>query len=247
MSRIDDDAPLLTDTADTGEVVEMFEVSGGKNLRFVDEMCRMQIENFPHRPFVPDEIRRDAQLPAQRTGLVVAQWFYTINGATASYHLSDINLARGTHTIKFGSVEKPFRRTMFGDKRFNLWLIPSQRMQVTRRIEHGWLGSFAEAADYSLPVLLPAGWIPLPIEYQEPVHGPSWRELGLETERTTIIWMPPDGLTPDEISVLQPMVYKPAVASFLLDIYDLDPDIPWVAELCGDEVNRPRPSREPLQ
>jgi hypothetical protein len=105
------------------------------------------------------------------------------------------------------------------------------------------LGSFAEAADYSLPVLLPAGWIPLPIDYQEPVHGPSWREQGLETERTTIIWMPPDGLTPDEVTALQPRVLTPAAASFLLDIYDLDSDIPWVAKLCGDEVNRPRPSR----
>ncbi len=244
MSTIEDGVPLLTDVADTGEVVEMFEVAGGRNLRFVEEMCRMQIENFPHRPFVPDEIRRDASLPAEREGLVVAQWFYSINGATASYHLSDINLIRRTHTIKFGSVEKPFRRTMFRDKRFNLWLIPSQRAQVTRRIDQGWLGSFAEAADYSLPVLLPAGWIPLPIEYQEPVHGPSWRELGLETERTTIIWMPPDGLTAEEVAELQPKVYEPAVASFLLDIYNLDPTIPWVEELCGSEANRPRPRRD---
>lgn len=239
-------APIQRAVADTGEVVEMFDVSGGNNLRFVDEMCRLQIENFPHRPFVPDEIRRDALLPAERDGLVVAQWFYTVDGATASYHLSDINLVRRTHTIKFGSVEKAFRRTMFDGKRFNLWLIPSQRAEVKRRIETGWLGSFAEAADYSLPVLLPAGWIPLPIDYQEPVHGPNWREGGLETERTTIIWMPPDGLSADEVSELQPSVFHPAAASFLLDIYELDPSIPWVGDLCGDEVNRPRPRRTPV-
>ena len=206
----------------------------------------MQIENFPHRPFVPDEIRRDALLPAARDGLIVAQWFYTVNGATASYHLSDINLVRRTHTIKFGSVEKPFRRTMLRERRFNLWLIPSQRAQVTPHLPDGWLGSFAEAAEYSLPVLLPAGWIPLPIDYQEPVHGPSWREQGLETERTTIIWMPPDGLDESQIAALQPDVLEPAVASFLLDIYDLDPEIPWVAELCGEQVNVPRPRRDPV-
>lgn len=245
MNSTDDGTPIKRTIADTGEVVEMFEICDGKNLRFVDEMCRMQIENFPHRPFVPDEIRRDALLPAQRSGLVVAQWFYTVDGITASYHLSDINLARHTHTIKFGSVEKPFRRTMFNGKRFNLWLIPSQREQVTKVLTEGWLGSFAEAAEYSLPVLLPAGWIPLDIDYQEPVHGPNWRGLGLATERTTIIWMPPDGLTDEQIAEMQPRVAQPAVASFLLDIYELDPTIPWVAELCGDEVDKPRPGREP--
>jgi len=245
VSTADDVEVLLTDVADTGELVEMFVVTDGKNLCFVEEMCRMQIENFPHRPFVPDEIRRDALLPSQRDGLVVAQWFYTVDGATASYHLSDINLVRRTHTIKFGSVEKPFRRTMLRERRFNLWLIPSQRAQVTPLIGDGWLGSFAEAADYSLPVLLPAGWIPLPIDYQEPVHGPSWRELGLETERTTIIWMPPDALTEAEIAELQPRVLQPAAASFLLDIYGLDASIPWVAELCGDQVDVARPQREP--
>lgn len=239
------DGPLLVDESDSGDLVEMFEVTGGSNLRFIDEMCRLQLEYFPHRPFVPDEIRRDALLPAKRNGLIVAQWFYTVNGETASYHLSDINLVRRTHTIKFGSVEKPFRRTMMRNQRFNLWLIPSQRAQVTPLIPDGWLGSFAEAADYSLPVLLPAGWIPLPIDYREPVHGPNWRERGLETERTTIIWMPPDGLTEAEIADLQPRVLQPAVASFLLDIYDLDPAIPWVAELCGDQVDVARPQREP--
>lgn len=245
MNTPDDVEVLLSEIADTGELVEMFVVTDGKNLRYVEEMCRMQIENFPHRPFVPDEIRRDALLPSRRDGLVVAQWFYTVDGATASYHLSDINLVRRTHTIKFGSVEKPFRRTMMGDRRFNLWLIPSQRAQVTPLISEGWLGSFAEAADYSLPVLLPAGWIPLPIDYLEPVHGPNWRELGLETERTTIIWMPPDGLTEAEIAALQPQVLQPAAASFLLDIYDLDPTIPWVADLCGKQIDVPRPRREP--
>ena len=49
----------------------------------------------------------------------------------------------------------------------------------------------------------------------------------------------------EQIAELQPQVYEPAVASFLLDVYGLDPDIPWVTRLCGAEANLPRPSREP--
>jgi hypothetical protein len=237
--------PLLTDVADTGEVVEMFDLTGGKHPRFVDEMRRMQLESFPDYPHVPDQIGLDASLPAHRNGLIAAQWFYTVDGSTASYQIADINVSRRTHVVIFGTVEKSFRNLTFRGKRFYQWATVARRALVARVITSGWLGSIAESGDSALPVLCASGWIPLPVEYQAPVNLMRWRELGLETERLTLIWLPPDGLSPEQIAELQPRVYEPASASFLLDVYGLDPDIPWVARLCGSEVNRPRPTREP--
>lgn len=245
MSTIDDGAPLLTELADTGEVVEMFDVTGGRNLRFVDEMCRMQSENFSSYPGVPDRIRADAALSPQRHGLVVAQWFYTVNGEAASYQVADINLVRRTQTVVFGAVEKPFRKLTFGGTRLYQWATAVRRSLVARIITDGWLGTIAESSDSALPALLTSGWIPLPVDYQAPVHLASWRELGLQTERLTLIWLPPSGLSPEQAAKLQPSVHEAAAASFLLDLYGIDANIPWVAELCGNEVSRSRTSREP--
>lgn len=237
--------PLITDVSDTGEFVEMFDLTGGMHSRFVEDMRRMQSENFPDYPFVPDQMSRDAMLPAQRDGLIVAQWFYTVNGKAASYQVADINLTRRTHVVIFGTVDKPFRNLTFRGQRFYQWATAVRRSLVAQIIAVNWLGSIAESSDSALPVLQTSGWIPLPIEYQAPVHLMRWRELGLETERLTLIWLPPDGLNPEQIAELQPRVCEPAAASFLLDFYGLDPNIGWVATLCGDEVKRPRPSREP--
>jgi hypothetical protein len=159
--------------------------------------------------------------------------------------VADINLARRTQTVVFGAVEKPFRRLTFGGTRLYQWATAGRRSLVARVITDDWLGTIAESSDKALPVLLTSGWIPLPIEYQAPVHLTAWRELGLETESLTLIWLPPDGLSPEQAAELQPKVYERAAASFLLDLYGLDASIPWVAELCGNEVNRPRTSREP--
>jgi hypothetical protein len=222
----------------------MFDVTGGRNLHLLDDLCRIQLENFTDYPFVPDQMRRDAHLPAQRDGLIAAQWVYTVDGTTASYQVADINVTRRLHVVIFGTVEKPFRKLAFRGKRFYHWATATRRSLVSNIIADGWLGSIAESSDSALPVLLTSGWIPLPIEYRAPVHLMRWRELGPETERLTLIWLPPDGLDPEQVAELQPRVYQPAAAAFLLDVYGLDPDIPWVATLCGAEVDRPRPLRE---
>jgi hypothetical protein len=159
--------------------------------------------------------------------------------------VADINLARRMHVVIFGPVEKPFRNLTFRGKRFYQWATVARRSLVAQIITEGWLGSIAESSDTALPVLQASGWIPLPIEYQAPVHLMRWRDFGLETERLTLIWLPPDGVDPGEVAELQPTVYEPAAAAFLLDVYGLDPDIAWVERLCGAEAHRPRPSREP--
>lgn len=245
MTHPDRSEPLLTDVADTGEIVEMFDLTGGMHPQFVDDMRRMQSENFSDYPHVPDQMSSDAVLPAQRNGLIVAQWFYTVDGKAASYQVADINLTRRLHVVIFGTVEKPFRNLTFRGTRFYQWATAVRRSLVAQVIGDGWLGSIAESSDSALPVLQTSGWIPLPIDYRAPVHLMRWRELGLQTERLTLIWLPPDGLTPEQVAELQPSVYGPAVASFLLDVYGLDPNIGWVETLCGDEISRRRPSREP--
>jgi hypothetical protein len=83
----------------------------------------------------------------------------------------------------------------------------------------------------------------LPVTYLEPMHGSNWREHGLDTREVALIWLPTAELDSAMIEAVEPQVIGPSAAAFLLDMYELDPSVDWVAELCGAEITRPRPVR----
>lgn len=243
MSRSDGLEPTLSTATDDGAVVQLFDVTAGRNLALLEPMCDLHCASFPEHLFAADGMRRDAMLPSERAGIVVHQWALLLDGDLVAYSLADSNLVRRTAPIHFLAVEPTERTRCIDGERIGTWFLHDALRQYTDDAGEPGLGACAETPDYKLPIFLPHGWRVLPVTYLEPIHGDTWREHGLDTREVALIWLPPDGLGPEEIARMEPSVIEPSAASFLLDMYCVDATVPWVVDLCGDETTRTGPVR----
>jgi len=235
--------PTLTTVTDDGAVVELYDVTGGRNLHLLEPMCELHCSSFPEHQFAADGMRRDAMLPSERSGIVVHQWALLLDGRLMAYSLADSNLRRRTAPIHFLAVTPDERFRSVHGERLGTWFLRDSLRQYADDAGDPGLGACAETPDYKLPIFLPHGWRVLPVTYLEPIHGDTWGEHGLDTREVALIWLPPDGLTPEEIARMEASVIGPCAASFLIDMYRVDPAIPWVAALCREQVGRRGPTR----
>jgi len=243
VNRFDGCEPTLTTTTDDGATLELFDLVENAHAHLVEAMRSLHLAAFPEHTFVDALIVRDARLPARRQGIVVHQWLIALNGKPAGYMLSDSNLVRDVAPIHFLSIANEYSRHNVGGLRLAVWLQRQALPQYLRDAGRPGLGAVAETPRFKLRVFRPIGWRELPVTYLEPIHGDTWREHGLDTREVALIWLPTDGLDAATIERLEPEVIGPAAAAFLLDMYHLDPAIPWVADLCREETHRPGPVR----
>jgi len=243
VSRYPELEPTLTTTTDDGAVTELHDVTAGRNLALLEPMCALHCSSFPEHRFAAEGIRRDALLPSKRNGIIVHQWALLLNGNLIAYSLADTNLVRRTAPIHFLAVDPTERLRSMHGKRLGTWFLHDSLRQYAHDAGEPGLGACAETPDYKLPIFLPHGWRVLPVTYLEPIHGDTWREHGLDTREVALIWLPPDGLDATDIEHIEPTVIEPCAASFLIDMYRVDPATPWVAMLCGKEAERSGPVR----
>jgi hypothetical protein len=142
--------------------------------------------------------------------------------------------------IHFLSVAERARTLTINQDRVGTWFLRDSLRQYEVDAGEPGLGACAETPNYKLPIFLPNGWRVLPVTYLEPVHGSTWRQYGLDTREVALIWLPSSGLDPEAV---EPQAIGPSAAAFLLDMYELDASVEWVAKLCGTELDRPRPVR----
>ncbi len=244
MSRHTDGGATIALRSDDGSLIEIYDVTGGRNASFVDAMCDLHCRSFPEHIFAADGIRFDARENPLREGIIVHQWLLTVNGHPTAYSLADTNLVRRTVPIHFLAVAEASRTITVEGERLGTWFLRDSLRQYLDDTGEQGLGACAETPDYKLSIFLPNGWRLLPVTYLEPIHGSTWRTNGLDTREVALIWLPPPGVQVESIPSIEPTVMGPAAASFLIDMYDLDGTIPWVAALCGATLGGPRPNRQ---
>ena len=211
--------------SDTGEVITLHDVVGGRFGDLVAPLRRMHDAAFPDHGFAGAQIEHDALAPARRPGLVVHQWLLCVDGEPAGYSLTDSNLVRSTAPIHFLAVDAEMRHLTVEGTRLGTWFLHDALRQLDQDAGPENLGALAETPDYKLKPFLTTGWQALPVDYAEPVHGWHWPTEGLEMRDLVMLWLPPR----NRRRPLDPVeVVSPAVATFAIDMYGLPMDHPLV-------------------
>ena len=244
MSRHRFGSPALETRTDEGAVVELFDIVGGAPTEVVETLCSIHVGAFPEHLFAVDLIREDARLPNVRDGIIVHQWLLTVDGEPVGYSLADSNLVRRIAPLHFFSVLPAARTHTVDGVRLGTWLMTDLRRQYLTDAGEPGLGAAAETPEYKLRIFEPNGWLRCPVRYLEPIHGWNWRTEGLEVREIALLWLPPTTGSAGATNELASAALEPAAASFLIDMYHLDASVPWLANLCGTEIDRPAPSRE---
>lgn len=227
-------------TADRGERVEVFDLVGGDHPELLAAMVQLHCSAFPQYLYVADSIEADAAADPSRGDLIVHQYLLAIEGVPVGFIRGSSNLLRRTAVIEFLAVEPSTRSVRIEGLRVADWLMRNCQRQY--RVDTGaeCLGCTGEVAHNLLKPFLEYGWQVLPCDYTEPVHGWHWAERGLEQRSVALIWLPnpqlAEPVTPDDM-------VRPIAAGYLLDIYDLPGDVPWVASLVGEAASGRRAGR----
>jgi hypothetical protein len=216
--------------ADGGEQVVIRDVVDGRHLDCVTPMQRVHEVAFPEHPFARDAIAVDARARSRRPGLVVHQWYVTVDGQPAGILLFDTNQVRRVAPLHFIAVSEELRDVRLGGARIGDW---SMSMMLDAVVPEGAdLGCVAETPPYTLKIFLKSGWLQIGADYLEPIHGWDWPTLGLDTRSLALAWQPPPVV---DLDVTVEEVAHRAAAAFLLDMYRLPPDLAWVAQQTGDQ------------
>jgi len=231
--------------ADGGEELVLHDVVGGAFTDLVLTLLALHERAFPAYGYVLEEIRRDARVPGRRDGVVVHQWVLTVDGTPAGYCLSESNRPRGLALLPFLTVDPAWRSLTVGGAPVGRWFLELAEWQHVVDVDAPCRGVIGETPEPLLPPFIQKGWRVLPVEYREPVHGGFWPTRGAETHEIPLIWRPPLGLPLSEVEAMEPSVAPAAAAAFLLDLYRLPDDLPWVRVAVGEEeLARPRPDRD---
>lgn len=224
--------------SDLGQTVVVHDVVGGHGQHFVATMQQIMMAAFPEHVYAAEQIAIDAMLPGRRDGIVVHQWFVTVDGVPAGISLEDSNVFRGVAPIHFLTVVPDLRSVTIGGVRLGRWLGEDSVKQLERDGAGLVLGAVGETPDYKQAPFLRAGWRVLPVAYVEPVEGWLWPERGMEFREIPLIWLPPHGA---DIEALEHQVMEAGAAAFLLDMYGLPADHPQVAPLVGAQAHARAP------
>ena len=227
-------------TADRGERVEVFDLVGGDHHELLAAMVQLHCSAFPQYLYVADSIEADAAADPNRGDLIVHQYLLVIEGVPVGFIRGSSNLLRRTAVIEFLAVEPSTRSVRIEGLRVADWLMRNCQRQYRVDTGQECLGCTGEVAHNLLRPFLEYGWQVLPCEYTEPVHGWHWAERGLEQRSVALIWLP----NPQLVEAVSPgAMGQPIAASYLLDIYDLPGDVPWVASLVGEAASGRRAGR----
>jgi hypothetical protein len=230
---------------DGGELLSLVDVTGEASSRDVDALIAFHRSMFPEHEFVADEIRTDAGLSGERDGLVVHQWLVRLGQQDIAYMLADCNLARRVVLVHFVGVNAGGRSVRLGGERLSTWLVHEARRQLDRDlISSGATGADAlgygvigETLSSKLRLWSRIGFRLLPVDYAEPVDGRHWRRrAGLDPELSAperptddelrplgLLWLPSAQVPPDHVDAMQAEVMPCALAAFLIDHYNFDP------------------------
>jgi hypothetical protein len=225
----------------------VFDVVDGCWPEGVAPMQQMMAAAFPDHLYAADQVAIDAAIPAQRDGIVVHQWFVTVDGVPAGFYLEDSNLFRGVAPIHFLVVDPLFRHVTVDGERLYRWMCTDAVVQLQNdaaRADNAGgglvLGAVGETPEYKLAPFLRAGWRVLPTAYVEPVEGWLWPQRGMEMREIPLIWLPPRGV---DAEAMERDVIVAGAAAFLIDMYHLPVDHPLVAPLVGDQAHARAPQR----
>jgi hypothetical protein len=215
---------------DRGERVEVFDLVGGDHAHLVEAMVDLHCSAFPQYLYVADSIEADAAAEPNRGNLIVHQYLLVIEGVPVAYIRGSSNLVRRTALIEFLAVEPTTKAVRIEGLRVADWLMRNCQRQY--RLDTGveCLGCTGEVAHDLLRPFIDYGWQVLPCDYFEPVHGWHWHQRGLEQRSVALIWLPnPKLAEPVEAADM----VQPIAAGYLLDVYRLSSDVPWVASLVS--------------
>ena len=228
--------PAYEIVADGGEVVRLFDVVGGRNGELLDPMLAMHRRAFSGFEYARDGMRDDASAPPERDGVIVHQFVATVDDVVSGFSLVDTNFVRNVAPNHFLYVERPARSVTIDGRRLGTWFLYHTNTQIVLDgAPENW-GSVCEADEPRFPIFMPTGWVVLDNQYDEPVHGWTWREHDTSSFRHNLLWLPRPGA---DVDALLPKVREAAAAAFLLDMYQLDRDVPLAARQCGTELDRP--------
>ncbi len=230
---------MLSQRADDGSLIELTEVVDGE---LMDSLIAMHEVAFPSYSFVTPLLRERAGLTSQVPHVHHHHWLLQVDGSPAGFVLFDTNLFRSIAIAHYLYLDPATRALKVGQQRLLPWL--SQRENDQLSADCGGvnvLGVVAEAPLTSVPFFSLIGMRDLAIEYYEPKVGPRWQGPGSELHRIQLLWFPPTDSDPD---TLEARARHAGAAAFLLDHYQFDADIPWVAAAVGDERHR-RPPQAP--
>jgi hypothetical protein len=226
--------------ADSGQVIVLRDVVDGRWPELVEPMQAMLAAEFPEHLYAADQIAVDAVLPSHRDGIVVHQWFLTIDNRPAGVLLQDSNIVRGVAPIHFVTVEPDLRDITVDGERLGQWWCTEAVRQLEIDGNGVVLGAVGETPEYKLKAFLRSGWRVLPVDYAEPVEGWQWPERGMDMRAIPLIWLPPHGADAD---LMERDVAAAGAAAFLLDMYHLPADHPKVAPLVGSQAAIRGPQR----
>lgn len=218
-------------SAHTGETISLHDVANGSCAHLLTALQDRQRSAFPEYPFVSEEIARLAQPHRERPGQVAHQWLLQVDGVPAGHLLSATNSVRRFTAIQFLSLDRAVSRLWVDGRRITDWFIRHSLTQYRSDTGDAGLGCLGEVYDHQLALFRRWGWLRLPCDYLEPVHGWNWMTDGLETRARHLIWLPAPGV---DAEAMIERVVPSATATFLLDVYALDPALPWVADLVRD-------------
>ncbi len=174
--------------------------------------------------YVIDIIEENARLPQLRNGIVNHQTLLFIDDVPAGYIMFATNLRRRVGVGFYMAVENEFRGRGLGK------LLEDHAIDVVAAdaIGHGVeiLAYVGEVAHAVKPILTKWGFVDLPVDYAEPLHGAAWSSFGEPTfnfnELTLMAHHLPDiPLDVSEVAVA-------GAEAFLLDHYNLPSDNPTV-------------------
>ena len=225
--------------ADDGSLIELTEVVGGELL---DSLIAMHAEAFPRYSFITPLLRERAGSSSQVPHVHTHQWLLQLDGSPAGFVLFDTNLFRSIAIVHYVHLAPAIGALKVGQQRLLLWLY--QKVNDQLLADSGGvqvLGVVGEAPRTRALFFRLMGMRDLAIEYYEPKVGPRWQGPGSELHRLHLLWLPPAGVDPDTLEI--PARHAGA-AAFLLDHYEFDADIAWVASAVGDERDR-RPPQAP--
>ncbi|CAB4364544.1 unannotated protein [freshwater metagenome] len=230
---------MLSQHADDGSLIVLTEVAGSD---LVHSLAAMHEAVFPEYSFVTQLLRERAGSTSQVPHVHTHQWLLQVDGSPTGFVLFDTNVFRSIAIIHYIYLGPSTPALKLGQQRLHSWLTQKYHDQILA--DSGgvqMLGVVAEKDWTSVPYVGRVGMRDLAVEYYEPKVGPRWQGPGSELRRLHLLWLPPADADPD---MLEARARHAGAAAFLLDHYQFDADIPWVAAAVGDERDR-RPPQAP--
>ena len=231
-------------TTDAGDPFEIDDLTEGADPGDVAHLVALYDELFPEYPYLRPALFDGAERPGDRGDLVVHQLLLRIADEPVGLMLLDCNLHRRVGIVLFVGLTGVARRAKVAGHSLSAWLVALVLAHLDADLRaHGHptpgLGLIGEAnIPAEVRLWRGIGLRQFDIGYAEPRSGWNWSDEGLHLRDIFLLWLPPFGLTDDEIDRAEPAAREAGAAAFLLDHYGLPGDHPLVAAAVGAEGER---------